>query len=148
MTIQSSLGRVLLQVFLISVAGVSLIHASGIASSSSTTTSLRGTWSGTFTSNSPDISPFTITVVISPNSKGRLIGDASLVSQCIKSHHLQVTVNGSNVVFAGSDAEGDNITFKGTLDSTGTVLTFNYVVNGSAGRRCETDNGSGTMGKR
>jgi hypothetical protein len=165
MTIQSSLGRVLLWIFLISFAGARLMHASStggsstggnekgnaaaaVASSSSATASLKGTWSGTFTSNSPDISPFTITVVVGPNSNGRLVGDASVVSQCIKSHHLQVTVNGSNVVLAGSDAVGDNITFKGMLDNTGTLLTLNYVLNGSAGRRCETDNGSGTMGKR
>jgi hypothetical protein len=159
MTNQSSLGRVLLWVFLVSFAGVSLTHASStgndqsnaasaVASTSASTASLKGTWSGTFTSNSSDISPFTITVLIGPNSKGRLVGDASVVSQCIKSHHLQVTVNGSNIVLAGSDAEGDNITFKGTLDSTGTLLTLTYVLNGSAGRRCETDNGSGTMGKR
>jgi hypothetical protein len=158
MTIQNSLGRVLLRVFLIATVGVAVMHAgtggnesnavSAAASTSSSIASLLGTWSGTFTSNSPDISPFTITVVIAQNSKGRLLGNASVVSQCIKSHPVQVTVNGSNVVLAGSDADGDNITFKGTLDGTGTLLTLNYVVNGSASRSCEIDNGSGTMGKR
>jgi hypothetical protein len=140
-----------------SVAGASLIYASGAYASdqhismvagSSSSTSLQGTWSGTFSSNSPGIEPFTITVVINPDSHGRLVGDASLVFECIKSHKLQVTVNGSAVVLAGSDADGDNITFRGTLDSTGTLLSLNYVLNGSAGRRCETDNGSGTLGKR
>jgi hypothetical protein len=140
-----------------SVAAVCLIYASGayasdqrismVAGSRSSTT-LQGTWSGTFTSNSPGTEPFTITVVINPDSRGRLVGDASLVFECIKSHKLQVTVNGSAVVLAGSDSEGDNITFRGTLDSTGTLLNLNYVLNGSAGRRCETDNGSGTLGKR
>jgi hypothetical protein len=160
MTIQSSLGRGLLQIFLISVAEISLMHASGtsgnekgnaasaVASSSPSAASLTGAWSGTFTSKSPDISPFTITVVITQDSKGRLVGDANLVSECLKSPRLQVTVNGSNVVLAGGDADGDNITFRGTLDSTDTLMTLNYVLNGSASRRCETDNGSGTLGKR
>jgi len=62
--------------------------------------------------------------------------------------YISTVVNGSAVVLAGSDADGDNITFRGTLDSTGTLLSLNYVLNGSAGRRCETDNGSGTLGKR
>ena len=57
-------------------------------------------------------------------------------------------MNGSNVVLAGSDADGDNITFGGTLDNPSALLTLNYVLNGSASRRCETDNGTGTMWKR
>ena len=57
-------------------------------------------------------------------------------------------VSGSNVVLAGSDKEGDNISFRGNIDKTGTVLTLNYIINGSASPRCETDDGTGTMGKR
>jgi len=109
---------------------------------------LRGTWSGTFISRNTDISPFTITVKINKNSKGDLIGDASVVSDCLNSHSLEVTVNGSNVVLAGSDADGDSVTFKGTVDSTGTVLTLHYIINGSATGRCEIDDGTGTMAKR
>jgi hypothetical protein len=33
-----------------------------------------------------------------------------------------VTVNGSNVLLAGSDAKGDTVSFRGTVDATGTVL--------------------------
>lgn len=142
--------RILRLLCLISVAAACLLHTSGVYASdkNSASTTVQGTWSGTFTSNSPDISPFTITVVVSPDSRGHLFGDASLVFECIKSHRLQVTQNGSTVVLAGSDADGDNITFRGTLDTTGTLLNLNYVLNGSASRRCETDNGSGTLGKR
>ena len=109
---------------------------------------LKGTWSGTFVSTSADISPFTITVKINNNSSGRLVGDASVVSDCLDSHHLQITLNGSNVVLAGSDAKGDSVTFRGTVDNTGTMLTLHYIINGSASGRCEIDNGDGTMGKQ
>ena len=67
---------------------------------------LTGTLSGTFISSQSDISPFTITVKINKNSSGHLVGDASLVSDCLDSHRLDVTVNGSNVLLAGSDAKG------------------------------------------
>jgi hypothetical protein len=153
------IGDIILRLLcLISVAGACLMQVSGayandhngasMVATPSASTTIQGTWSGTFTSNSPNTSPFTITVVINSDSHGRFVGDASLVFDCIKSHRLQVTVNGSVVVLAGSDADGDNITFRGTMDSTGTLLNLNYVLNGSAGRRCETDNGSGTLLKR
>jgi hypothetical protein len=109
---------------------------------------LKGTWSGTFVSTNARISPFTITVKINKNLNGRLVGDASLVSDCLDSHKLQITVNGSNVVLSGSDVKGDTVTFSGTVDNTGTMLTLHYIINGSASRRCEIDNGDGTMGKR
>ena len=109
---------------------------------------LTGTWSGTFISSQSDISPFTIAVKINKNSSGHLVGDASLVSDCLDSHRLDVTVNGSNVLLAGSDATGDTVSFRGTVDATGTVLKLNYIINGSPSGRCEIDNGTGTMGKR
>ena len=104
MTIKSSSGRFLLRVFLILVAGATLMHASGtshnqngnavpgVASSSSSTGSFLATWSGTFTSKNADISPFTITAVFSPDSRGRMVGNTSLVSECIKNHTHQVTL--------------------------------------------------------
>src|ERR1700719_3344295 len=58
------------------------------------------------------------------------------------------SVNGSNVVLEGSDEKGDTLTFRGTVDNTGTMLTLHYIINGSASRRCEIDNGDGTVGKR
>jgi len=109
---------------------------------------LTGTWSGTFMSSNSDISPFTITVKINKHSSGHLVGDASLVSDCLDSHHLDVTVNGSNVLLAGSDAKADTVSFRGTADATGTVLKLNYIINGSPSGKCEIDNGTGTMGKR
>ena len=109
---------------------------------------MKGTWSGTFISRRADASPFTITVHISPDSQGRLLGDSSLNSNCLRDARLLVMVSGSNVVLAGSDNEGDTISFRGNIDKTGTVLTLNYIINGSASPRCETDDGTGTMGKR
>ncbi len=157
MTIKTLVIRVLFFV-LISAVGAELIHGSGTsgnqhsnavsASASSRQPDVRGTWSGTFISRNADIAPFTITVVISANSAGHLIGDASLVSACLDNHGLQVTVTGSNIVLAGSDARGDTVTFSGTIDNTGTLLTLDYIINGSASARCEIDNGTGTMGKR
>jgi hypothetical protein len=125
-------------------------QSSNAASKSARRTSpdLKGTWSGTFLSKHPDARPFTITVVINPDSDGALVGTSSLESDCIKSPRLQVSVAGSKVVLAGSDEDGNSIMFRGTLDSTGTLLTMNYIANGSASGKCETDNGSGTMGKR
>ena len=122
------------------------LHLEGIAQQP--VPELTGTWSGTFVSRNSDISPFTITVKINKNSSGHLVGDANVVSDCLDSHRLEVTVNGSNVVLAGSDKKGDTITFEGTVDNTGTLLKLNYKINGSASARCEIDDGTGTMGKR
>ena len=109
---------------------------------------VRGRWSGTFTSNHSGVAPFTITVVISANSRGRLVGDSTLTSHCLKGAQLQVTVTGSDVVLAGSDKAGDNMTLRGLLDSTSTLLKSTYVLNGSATGDCETDDGTGTLTKQ
>jgi hypothetical protein len=37
---------------------------------------------------------------------------------------------------------------RGSLDNTGTVLNSTYVLNGSAGGGCETDDGTGNLTKR
>jgi hypothetical protein len=119
-----------------------------VSSAQQPATDVKGTWSGTFFSKHPDVAPFTMTVVINPTSSGHLIGNSSLNSHCLKGVQLEVTVTGSTVVFAGSDAEGDNMTLRGTVDSTGTVLTATYILNGSATGMCETDKGTVTLGKR
>jgi len=109
---------------------------------------LSGIWSGTFISSNSDISPFTVTVKINKNSKGHFVGDANLISDCLDSPRLTVTFNGSEVRLEGNDSKGDGVSFKGTLDATGTVLTLKYIINGSPSGRCEIDNGTGSMGKR
>jgi hypothetical protein len=76
------------------------------------------------------------------------VGVSDLVSECVRGIKLQVTVNGANVVLAGSDPEGDSMTLRGSLDTSGTLLNLRYIVNGSASGKCETDQGSGTLGKR
>ena len=109
---------------------------------------VTGTLSGTFQSDHRDVEPFTITVLINPDSRGHLVGNSSLYWECVKDVKLQVTVDGSKIVLAGSDADGDSLTFRGTIDKTGTLLNLRYIANGSASGKCETDQGSGTMGKR
>ncbi len=109
---------------------------------------LKGTWSGTFLSQHQNVEPFTITVVIDQDSKGNLVGSAQLSSDCVRATKLQVTVKGTKVTLAGSDQDGANITFLGTVDSTGAMLDLRYIVNGSSSGRCESDNGTGNMGRR
>ena len=111
-------------------------------------TDVRGTWSGTFFSKHSNVAPFTMTVVINPDSRGHLIGSSALNSDCLKGAQLEITVTGSKVVLAGSDEEGDNITMRGTVDKTGTLLKASYILNGSATGRCETDDGTGNLAKR
>jgi hypothetical protein len=108
---------------------------------------VRGTWSGTFFSRHSNIAPFTMTLMISADSHAHLTGASSLNSDCLKNAKLVVTVTGSNVVMAGSDEEGDNITVRGTIDNTGTLLKASYILNGSASGKCETDDGTGTLAK-
>ena len=128
----------------------SLYATSQIVSAGSTQPALdvRGTWSGTFFSKHSNVAPFTMTVVINPDSRGHLIGTSSLNSDCLKGVQLEVTVTGSQVVLAGSDEEGDSMTVRGTVDKTGTLLKTNYILNGSASGRCETDDGTGSLAKR
>jgi len=109
---------------------------------------LTGTWSGTFQSDHRDMAPFTITVVYTPDANGHLVGKSDLESQCVKGIKLQVTTEGSDVVLAGSDEDGDSLTFRGTMDASGTLMNMRYIANGSASGRCETDRGAGTLGKR
>jgi hypothetical protein len=111
-------------------------------------TEISGTWSGTFFSKHSNVAPFTMTVVIGPDSGGRLIGNSTLNSDCLKSAQLEVTVTGSKVVLAGSDDEGDNLTVRGTVDKTSTLLKASYILNGSASGRCETDGGTGSLARQ
>ena len=110
--------------------------------------SLKGTWSGSFFSRHSNVSGFTMTVVINANSSGHLVGNSSLNSDCLKGAKLQVTLNLPKVVLAGSDEEGDSLTVHGTLDSSGSIMQASYILNGSPSGRCETDDGTGNLSKR
>ena len=112
------------------------------------TTDLVGTWTGTFFSKHENVAAFTLTVVVAPDSQGHLIGTSTLNSDCLKDVRLEVTLKGSQVTLAGSDEEGNNITVRGTVDATGTILKANYILNGSASGRCEADGGTGSLAKR
>lgn len=133
---------------LIVMAGAMPQVASAQAKSKPTTIDVRGTWSGSFFSRHSNVAPFTMTVVINPDARGHLIGTSSMSSECLKDVQLQVTVNGSEVVLAGSDDSGNNITVRAILDSNGTNLKGSYILNGSATGKCETDGGTGNLGKR
>jgi hypothetical protein len=153
MTSTQSPSRILLLACLISILS---IPASGYSPNGAATGTaaqpgsrdVTGTWSGTFQSTHRETSPFTMTIVIGPDSGGQLLGNASLASDCFTDSVLHVTVDGSTVVFAGSDSGGNSITFRGGLDSSRTLLKMHYVVNGSASARCESDEGEGSLGKR
>ena len=142
-----TLSRIVLPFFLLMI-GVGVLISSTVSSCQQSATDVRGTWSGTFFSKYPNVAPFTMTVVITPNSQGHLVGSSSLNSECLKGAQLKVTVTGATVVLAGSDEAGNNITVRGTVDNTGTLLKANYILNGSASGRCETDDGTGSLGKR
>ena len=109
---------------------------------------VRGTWSGTFFPKHSNVAPFTMTVVISPDSRGHLIGSSTLNSDCLKEVQLEVTVTGPKVVLAGSDQVGDNITVRGIVDKTGSILKASYILNGSASGRCETDGGTANLARQ
>ena len=146
--------RILLLSLLVTMGVPSLLAASSAGTSSASVTTqqaaadVRGTWSGTFFSKHSNVAPFTMTVVINPDARGHLVGNSTLNSDCLKGVQLEVTVTGSKVVLAGSDEEGDSITVRGTVDSTGTLLKATYILNGSASGRCETDDGAGSLARR
>src|SRR5262245_40018831 len=73
--------------------------------------SLVGTWHGTFSSH--NFASFPVALVINQGVGVKLTGAVNLGSPCLRNANLQVTVNGSNVVLAGSSARGDSITFNG-----------------------------------
>lgn len=105
-----------------------------------------GKWAGDLSSR--NYASFPATLTITQDATGTLRGAAVLSSPCVREGVLVVRINGSNISLAGSDREGDNITFRGAIDSTGKQMTLSYIVNGSASGRCETDQGSGTLTKQ
>ena len=88
-------------------------------------------------------------LVIDPDMHGRLINTSGITSTAsLRNVDLHVIVNGSNAVLAGTDEVGNTITFEGTIDTTGRVLTLNYVTNGSASGKCESDDGTAYLEKQ
>jgi len=123
--------------------------AQGVGSASQgAAVDIIGTWSGTFFQPKSKMPPFNITIVIDRDENGHLVAKSTQDSSCVKDSNLQVTVKGRQVVIAGSDDEGNNITLRGKVDSAGTMLTLKFIINGGASGRCESDTGTGSMAKR
>jgi hypothetical protein len=140
--------RILFLSLLVMIGVASLLAASSPSAGKQAAADVSGTWSGTFFSKHSNVPAFTMTVVINPDARGHLVGNSTLNADCLKGAELEVTVRGSKVVLAGSDEEGDSITVRGTVDSTGALLEATYILNGSASGRCETDDGTGNLAKR
>jgi hypothetical protein len=124
-----------------------------IAAAKSPDANVAGTWSGTFRAEHFRAAPFTLTVVIGPDTHGRILGhiiNQSGITSCLARGDvdLYVAVNGSDVVLAGTDQVGNTLTFHGTIDNTGRVLAFNYVTNGSASGKCESEAGTANLQKQ
>src|SRR5438445_10935897 len=137
MTSKTFLFRVLLLSLLVLMGAASLYAASpgdrpasAAGSTQPPATDFRGTWSGTFFSKHSNVAPFTMTVVINPDSRGHLIGSSSLNSECLKGAQLEVTVTSSHVVLAGSDEARDGMTLRATAEKTMTQVRANYILNG------------------
>jgi hypothetical protein len=140
---------VLLMLLLTSIVGAGPLRGASVTDGTSQQAAVQGTWSGTFRSSRSNIAPFMITLVINPDMHGHLINKSGISSYCLlKDVDLYFTVNGSNASLAGTDKDGNTITFDGTIDKTGRLLTLHYVTNGSATGRCESDNGMGNLEKR
>jgi hypothetical protein len=109
----------------------------------------QGTWSGTFRSKHTHIAPFTLSLVVNPDMHGHLTNTSGLASYCLlRNVDLHVIISGSNVILAGTDEVGNTLTFEGTIDTTGRVLTTHYVTNGSASGKCESDDGTAYLQKQ
>jgi Domain of unknown function (DUF1929)/Bacterial Ig-like domain (group 2)/Glyoxal oxidase N-terminus/Abnormal spindle-like microcephaly-assoc'd, ASPM-SPD-2-Hydin len=127
--------------------GQGMVMSSEAEMPSVTAADLNGIWSGKFTSNTPNIGSFTIKVEVSEDAHGELSGSTTLTSSCLKNAKLQARINGSEVVFVGSNEAGDNISVRATLEKSGT-LESSYILDGSASGACETDSGMGTLTKQ
>jgi hypothetical protein len=106
---------------------------------------VRGTWSGNLVSKHTEVTSFTMRVVITQDADGNLLGQSTISSNCLQRAKLQVRVQGSKIVLAGSDEQGDSITLRGRVDDSGAVVKFTYILDGSATGRCETDDGIGSL---
>lgn len=132
-----------------SIVGAGPLRGASVTGGTPQQAAVQGTWSGPFRSSRPNIAPFMITLVINPDMHGHLINKSGISSYCLlKDVDLYVTVDGSNASLAGSDEDGNTITFEGTIDKTGGLLTLHYVTNGSATGKCESDDGMGNLEKR
>ena len=105
-----------------------------------------GTWHGTLSSRNYTSVP--VTLVINRGVDTKLTGAVNLISPCVRNADLDVTTTSSTIVLAGTDAEGDTITFKGSLNDDATQMAMSYILNGSPSGDCETDDGSGTLTRK
>lgn len=140
---------ILLTLLLTSIVGAGSLRGESVTGEKSRQAAVQGTWSGTFRSSRSNIAPFMITMVINPKMHGHMINKWGISSYCLLNDvDLYVTVDDSNVSLAGTDEYGNTITFEGTIEKRGRLLTLHYVTNGSATGKCESDDGKGYLEKR
>src|ERR1700746_2249947 len=128
----------------VALLAVSLLPSNMTGESQSTHSALVGKWAGRISSR--NFASFEVTIDIGSDSKARVVGNGP---PCFTEADLVVSISDSNVVtLAGRSKAGENVTFKGTVDSSGKELDLTYVANGSSSARCETDQGAGTLDKQ
>lgn|SRR5690348_5749862 len=132
-------GRCLLRVLVTMMAVSAIAMAQGQSRA-------KGNWSGRFSSH--NFASFPVSIAITEDANGRLHGEANMAHPCMKAGKLIVTIVNNSIVLGGSDADGDTITFNGTIDTAGTLMDLSFVLNGSPSARCETDQGKGSMEKQ
>ena len=117
---------------------------------------IHGHWSGAFRSKHFHIAPFTLDMDIDsaevPGRRGHKhgrLGKNSGPGYCISGDvNLEIDREGSNVVIAGTNGTGDTISLVGTIDPSGSVMTLDYVTNGSVSGKCESDDGMATLTRK
>jgi len=128
----------------VALLAVSLLPSNMTGESQPTRSALVGKWAGRISSR--NFASFEVTIDIGSDSKARVVGNGS---PCFTEADLVVSISDSNVVtLAGRSKAGENVTFKGTVDSSGKELDLTYIANGSSSARCETDLGAGTLDKQ
>jgi hypothetical protein len=146
---RTNFARFTLLTLLISLGTLCAATDRSVSSNTKTSSSdVRGVWTGAFQSRNHEVDPFTVTISIEPDAQGNLVGLLTHDSACLDHVTLEVTITGSKVDLAGSDAGGNNITLHGKLDKTATLLDTRYIMNGSATGKCESDGGTGTLAKQ
>src|SRR4051812_46306798 len=91
-----------------SVVSCVVILGAVAANPSAAPTPFEGVWHGTLSSRNYAAVP--VTLIINKGVGVKLAGALNLISPCLRDADLDVTMDGSNIVLAGSDPDGGTIT--------------------------------------